>query len=76
MADQPFWGHRIFDLGCGPRPIMRKTLTSDRLAAAIEQALADRVLQQCADQIGQQIRSEAGIVKAVELFEKIIRESR
>jgi UDP:flavonoid glycosyltransferase YjiC (YdhE family) len=76
MADQPFWGRRIFELGCGPRPIRRKALTADRLAQAIEQTLIDRVMQQRAAQIGQQIRSEDGIVRAVQLIEKIAAESR
>ena len=76
MADQPFWGRRIFELGCGPRPILRKQLTVDRLVAAVEQALTDRAIQRRAAQIGQQIRSEDGIVRAVQLIEKIAAEPR
>jgi sterol 3beta-glucosyltransferase len=76
IADQPFWGRRIFELGCGPRPIMRRHLTPDRLAAAIERAVTDQVMQQHAATIGQQIRSEDGIVRAVQLIEKITAESR
>ena len=75
MADQPFWGRRVFELGCGPRPILRKQLTVDRLVAAVEQALTDQVMQQRAARIGQQIRSEDGIVRAVQLFEQIAAES-
>jgi UDP:flavonoid glycosyltransferase YjiC (YdhE family) len=71
MADQPFWGRRIFDLGCGPRPIRRKALTTDRLAAALEQAVTDRAMQQRAAEIGQRIRSEDGIVQAIQLIDKI-----
>jgi sterol 3beta-glucosyltransferase len=76
MADQPFWGRRIFELGCGPRPIRRKALAIDRLAAAIEQAVTDRVIRDRAADIGQQIRSEDGIVKAAQLIEKIAAESK
>lgn len=76
MADQPFWGRRIFELGCGPRPILRKQLTTDRLAAAIEQAVTDRVMKDRAAQIGLQIRSEDGIVRAAQLIEQIVAESR
>jgi sterol 3beta-glucosyltransferase len=76
MADQPFWGRRIFELGCGPRPIPRKQLTVARLVSAIEQAATDRTLQQRAAKVGQQIRSEAGIVKAAQLIEKIAAESQ
>jgi sterol 3beta-glucosyltransferase len=75
MADQPFWGQRVFELGCGPHPIMRKQLTPDRLAQAIEQAVTDRIMQQHAAEIGQRIRSEDGIVKAVQRIEQIATES-
>ena len=74
MADQPFWGWRIFELGCGPRPTLRKRLTTDRLAAALEQALTDRAMKNRAADIGQQIRSEDGIVWAVQLIEKFAAE--
>jgi len=74
MADQPFWGRRIFELGCGPRPILRKRLTTNRLAAAIEQAVTDQSMQQRAAQFGQRIRSEDGIVRAVQLIEKLAAE--
>jgi UDP:flavonoid glycosyltransferase YjiC (YdhE family) len=69
MADQPFWGRRIFELGCGPRPILRKQLTTDRLAAAVEQAVTDRVMKDRAAFIGQQIRSEDGMARAAELID-------
>jgi len=71
MADQPFWGRRIFELGCGPRPLLRKQLTVDQLVTAVEQALTDQAMQQRAAQFGQRIRSEDGIVRAVHLFEKL-----
>jgi UDP:flavonoid glycosyltransferase YjiC (YdhE family) len=75
MADQPFWGRRIFELGCGPQPIMRKQLTTDRLATAIGQAVTDPAMHQRAAEVGQRIRSEDGIVRAVQLIEKIAAES-
>jgi UDP:flavonoid glycosyltransferase YjiC (YdhE family) len=76
MADQPFWGRRIFELGCGPRPIRREALTTDRLVEAIEQAVTDQGMKNRAAEVGQQIRSEAGIVKAARLIEQIITESK
>jgi UDP:flavonoid glycosyltransferase YjiC (YdhE family) len=76
MADQPFWGRRVFELGCGPRPIRRAALTTDRLAEAIEQATTDRAMRQRAAEVGQQIRSEDGIVRATQLIEQIAAESK
>ncbi|BEL04508.1 glycosyltransferase [Actinoplanes sichuanensis] len=37
-ADQPFWAHRIADLGAGPAPVPRHRLDAVRLAEAIEAA--------------------------------------
>jgi UDP:flavonoid glycosyltransferase YjiC (YdhE family) len=63
-------------LSCGPRPIRRKALTTDRLAEAIEQATTDRAMRQRAAEVGQQIRSEDGIVRATQLIEQIAAESK
>ena len=41
IADQPYWGRRVHDLGVGPAPVARKDLTAARLAAALGVALAD-----------------------------------
>jgi sterol 3beta-glucosyltransferase len=70
MADQPFWGRRIFELGCGPRPIRRKDLTVDCLADAVTIALTDTTLQTRAATLGEQIRAEDGIARAIDLIEK------
>jgi len=69
MADQPFWGRRIFELGCGPRPIRRKDLTVDCLTDAVTIALTDHALQAHAVAVGEQIRAEDGIARAIELIE-------
>jgi sterol 3beta-glucosyltransferase len=70
FADQPFWGCRVFELGCGPQPIRRKHLTVDCLADAVTIALTDPALQQRTAALGEQIRAEDGIARAVELIEK------
>ncbi len=71
MADQPFWGRRVFELGCGPRPLARQRLTTARLVSALEQAVKNPALRQRAAAVGQQIRSEDGIVRAAQLIEKM-----
>ena len=42
FGDQPFWAHRVADLGVGPAPIPRKKLTAERLAQAIQVAVTER----------------------------------
>lgn len=72
MADQPFWGQRIFELGCGPKPILRKQLTIERLAAALDQAVNDRSMRERAASLGRTINSEDGIAQAGTLIERIV----
>ena len=68
MGDQPYWGQRIFELGAGPRPVMRKNLTVELLAERIISAIEDRSIVQSAAALGKKIREENGIDKAVELI--------
>ncbi len=63
----PVWGRRVFELGASARPIPAAKLTSDALAAAIVEADSDGVRQR-ASAIGEQIRKEDGIAKAVEII--------
>jgi sterol 3beta-glucosyltransferase len=76
MGDQPFWGKRIADLGVGPTPIPRKKLTSHALAEAITQAVSLPAMRQRAYALGQQIRAENGVAKAVALIEQQMAKAR
>jgi sterol 3beta-glucosyltransferase len=64
--DQPFWGKVVHDLGAGPRPIPQRELTADRLAEAIQAATADEGVRQRAAALGEKIRAEDGVARAVE----------
>jgi UDP:flavonoid glycosyltransferase YjiC (YdhE family) len=70
FADQPFWGERVAQLGVGPQPIPRKQLTPERLAAAITTALADKDMRARAAALGEKIRAEDGVARAVEIIER------
>jgi UDP:flavonoid glycosyltransferase YjiC (YdhE family) len=69
FGDQPFWGRRIADLGVGPAPLNRKSLTAEALAAAI-MATDDPIMRGRAAALGAAIRSEDGIAAAVEFIER------
>jgi sterol 3beta-glucosyltransferase len=71
LADQPFWGKRVHDLGVGPAPIPRRKLTVDRLAQAIEEAVTNTVMRQRAAELGSKIQAEDGIANAVEIIQRI-----
>lgn len=73
-VDQPFWAHRVYVLGVGPKPIPRNQLTAERLAAAITQSMSDQELRQRAAALGARICAEDGVACAIQAFEKHIRE--
>jgi sterol 3beta-glucosyltransferase len=69
--DQPFWAQRVAALGVGPQPIARRHLTRQRLATALVLAVSDAAMRQRALELGQLIRAEDGVARAVELFGRI-----
>jgi sterol 3beta-glucosyltransferase len=70
FGDQFFWGWQVYRLGAGPKPIPRKKLSVEKLASAIQQAVNDKSIQQSAARLGENIRSENGVEKAVRLIER------
>lgn len=70
FGDQFFWGQRVAELGVGPEPVPRKKLTVERLADAIDQAVTDARIGQCAAHVGARIRAEDGVARAVALVEQ------
>jgi sterol 3beta-glucosyltransferase len=69
-GDQPFWGHLVETTGIGPKPIPRKSLTSERLANAIEEALQNEDIKRRAAQMGERVRNENGVGAAVVILEQ------
>ncbi|MGW3352927.1 glycosyltransferase [Nonomuraea rubra] len=61
LGDQPFWAGRLHHLGVAPPPVTGR-LTPDRLAAAIEKAVA---LAPAARALATPVRAEDGIAAAV-----------
>jgi sterol 3beta-glucosyltransferase len=57
--DQFAWAHRAYDLGVGSKPIYRKNLTGQKLAAAIQFALKDEIIKN-AKTLSRNIATENG----------------
>jgi UDP:flavonoid glycosyltransferase YjiC (YdhE family) len=74
-ADQPFWGKRVYDIGVGPKPILVKNLSAEKLTQAIAEAESDS-LRECAQLIGQKIGTEDGVGEAVKLIKKYFNDFR
>jgi sterol 3beta-glucosyltransferase len=70
IADQPFWGQRVYELGVSTKPIPQKKLTASLLADAICSALTDSQMRQNAENLGTKIQSEDGIGNAVSIINK------
>jgi UDP:flavonoid glycosyltransferase YjiC (YdhE family) len=70
MTDQFLWGRRLHELGVGPAPIPRRELTAERLADAIRVATGDEGIRRRAARLGERIRREDGVARAVEAFER------
>ncbi len=65
VGDQPFWGRRVAALGVGPAPLSKFTMTAERLAEAISRAVNDAGMRQRAATLGETIRGEDGVGRAV-----------
>jgi sterol 3beta-glucosyltransferase len=68
FGDQPFWGRRVHALGVGPKPILLKALTVERLSDAIARAVGDATMRHEADALGARIRAEDGVGAAVDFI--------
>ena len=69
-GDQPFWGRRVWALGCGPKPIRRENLTVRRLARALIQLTHQDAYRQAAQALGEKLRREDGVSVAAGLVER------
>ena len=67
-ADQPFWGNRIHAIGAGPKPILVKNNSVEKLVRAIAEAESNAIRNR-AQAIGQNMRGENGVADAVKLIE-------
>jgi sterol 3beta-glucosyltransferase len=69
--DQPFWGQRVFSLGCGPEPQPFKRLRAERFAQGLI-ALTQTDAYGCrAREVASGIAAEDGVTRAVELVEAV-----
>jgi sterol 3beta-glucosyltransferase len=75
FADQPFWGERVYRLGCGPHPIPFTRLNIDNLADAIDSMVNDPTLRKNAELLGNKLKNEDGVGKAVNMIQTFLERS-
>jgi len=69
-ADQPLWGRILKMAGVAPAMLHRRSLTSLKLAGAIEKVLESPSYGRCASALAEGMRNEDGVSTAVSLIEK------
>lgn len=74
MLDQPRWGQRVYTLGVGAKPIPRRKLTARKLADAVQWASHDERVRARAEELGERLRSEGGVLEAVAIIEHLLNE--
>ncbi len=68
MGTQNFWSRRLAEIGAATDPIPWRSLTSDRLVQALETVLRNDGIRTQALAVGQRIRAENGVGRAVSLL--------
>lgn len=71
MADQPFWGSRVYAVGVAPEPIRVSQLSVEKMVSAMAEAESKIILER-AQLMGQIIRSEDGVGNAVAWIESYV----
>lgn len=66
-VDQPFWGHRVWTLGCGPRPQPLKRLKADQFAEGLKELVRTESYRIQAASIARSIAREDGVARAIEI---------
>jgi sterol 3beta-glucosyltransferase len=74
--DQWAWAERVAKLGVGPSVPCIQKLTAKQLAQAIQTAVSDAALRARAATLGEKIRAEDGLSRAVEIIEHAERPHR
>ncbi len=74
-VDQPFWGRRVFSLGCGPKPQPIKHLQSKRFADGLTELVQTESYRQRACEVASAIAKEDGVKQAVAAIESVSKNS-
>jgi sterol 3beta-glucosyltransferase len=72
FGDQPFWGERVARVGAGPKPLLRRSLTADRLARAIAETVNDGRYREGAERMAAALRAEDGVGNVVRFVDRYV----
>ena len=72
IIDQFIWGNKIAELSVGPEPIQAGKVEVDNLAEALNRLRHNQEIKVQAAALGESIRAENGVEKAVTLIEGVV----
>lgn len=75
-VDQPYWGRRVHDLGCGPQPVKLRKLTPDILAESLHGLTTYRRYRENAEALAIELAAEDGPAKAIKRIDLVINNFR
>jgi sterol 3beta-glucosyltransferase len=71
-VDQPYWGRRVHELDCGPKPVRLRKLTPEILAAALADLATNPVYRLSAETMAAHLNAEEGQDKAIKVIERVM----
>ncbi len=75
-VDQPYWGRRVHELGCGPAPVRLRKLTPEILAEVLDDLTTNPAYAEHAAALAQKLNAEDGAAKAIRHIERIMNNYR
>lgn len=72
-VDQPYWGRRVYELGCGPKPVRLRKLTPEILAGALKDLTTNADYRKNAAALSEQLQAEDGTEKAIKVVERVMK---
>jgi sterol 3beta-glucosyltransferase len=71
-VDQPYWGRRVYELGCGPKPVRLRRLTPEILASALADLTGNPSYQLAAEALASRLHAEDGAGRAIKVIERVM----
>ncbi len=70
--DQPYWGRRVRELGCGPTPVPLRKLTAPKLARALDELVTRKDYSAAAHAVSVLLNAEDGPGRAIRHIERVM----
>jgi sterol 3beta-glucosyltransferase len=71
-VDQPYWGRRVYELGCGPKPVRLRKLTPEILADALASLTTNPAYREKAEALSKELHAEDGVARAIKVIERVM----